>query len=198
MGDKPRGYNENSSYQKYLIMGKINVLNSKFGIDPLESETHVWAGRSSQLVNFKVYFVCDLLLLAVIYLGANYSNYIFYAAIPLVLIMVYAYFFIKLSTYQITDQRVIRRTGVFTITTFNIELYRIKDVHLTEPFLYRIFGLGNLRLISSQQTTNVFEISAINQSRQLQDVIRKLVEKRRTEKGVAEFDTGIQDFPNRQ
>ena len=79
---------------------------------------------------------------------------------------------------------------MLNVVTFEIELYRIKDALLYEPLFLRIFSLGNIYLASSQRSTHNFTIEAITNAAQLREVIRNLVEKRRTEKGVGEFDGG--------
>lgn len=102
----------------------------------------------------------------------------------------YGYIFTKTATYTLTNQRLIRKAGVFTRTTFEIELYRIKDVHLYEPFLYRFFGFGNILLSSSQHVTLNFLLQAVPDASNLREMIHQYVEARRTEKGVSEFDSG--------
>ena len=111
---------------------------------------------------------------------------------PIVLLkMIYNWYFIKSAKYILTTQRLIRKSGIINVITFEIELYRIKDALLFEPILLRIFSMGNIYLASSQKSTHNFTIEAVSNATQLREVIRTLVEKRRSEKGVSEFDGGI-------
>lgn len=103
------------------------------------------------------------------------------------LIYIYKFFYIKSITYKITKEQVIYLRGVFTITTDNIELYRVKDFTVKRPFLMRIISAMNLSLITSDKTHPVFEMIGIPKSN-IDIVIRKLVEEQRRNKGVREFD----------
>jgi hypothetical protein len=52
-----------------------------------------------------------------------------------------------------------------------------------------MFGLGTISLMSSQRSTQIFELTAIKDAIQIREQLRHLVEKRRNEKGVGEYDT---------
>ncbi len=156
-----------------------------------KDEVLVWKGESSQIVNLGHHFICIILIGGLFFLGLKFSPYIFWA-IPIVLLkMIYNWYFIKSAKYILTTQRLIRKSGIINVITFEIELYRIKDALLFEPILLRIFSLGNIYLASSQKSTHNFTIQAVSNATQLREVIRTLVEKRRSEKGVSEFDGGI-------
>ena len=59
----------------------------------------------------------------------------------------------RATIYEITSQRIIFYSGVFTKRREEIELYRVKDYTLLAPFLYRIFGLENLILRTSDRSS---------------------------------------------
>lgn len=103
------------------------------------------------------------------------------------LIYVYKFFYIKSITYKITKEQIIYLRGVFTITTDNIELYRVKDFTVKRPFLMRIINAMNFSLMTSDKTHPVFDMIGIPKSN-IDHVIRKLVEDQRRIKGVREFD----------
>lgn len=88
---------------------------------------------------------------------------------------------------MITEDRLSFRKGIFNVTTQFIELYRVKDLELTEPFIYRFFGLSNIKVYSSDVDLPEFTIYA--QKKQLEPVFRKAVEDIRIKKGVREIDT---------
>ena len=69
-----------------------------------------------------------------------------------------------------------------------IELYRIKDSTVDNPFILRILGLGNIRLITSDKSTPVITIPAIKDAREVRETIRKRVEYLRDKKRVREVD----------
>jgi hypothetical protein len=152
------------------------------------AEAVVWSGSSSQLVNLKSYLFCSLLIIGLYIAAIKYYNYLLLGIPVVALKMLYDWYFTRTAKYILTNQRLIRKSGVLNVVTFEIELYRIKDALLYEPILLRICSLGNIYLASSQRTTSNFTIEAVPRAGQLREVIRSLVETRRTEKGVGEFD----------
>ncbi len=153
-------------------------------------EQIVWKGKSSQLLNLKHYALALVVMIVCVWAAVRLDNN--YVLLGCLVAAVYAccYFVILNSaSYTLTNQRIIRRWGVLNRTTFEIELYRVKDVHLFEPIQLRLFGLGNISLISSQRSTQLFELKAVKGAADLREQLRHLVEKRRNEKGVGEYDT---------
>lgn len=135
-------------------------------------ENIVWRGTPSQLVNIKCYLLCGTL---------------FWLIIPL-FVMFWYYLKTKNSIYEITTERLISTKGVFNKVTEQIELYRVKDIRLEEPFLMRIFGLGNILLITSDKTLGAILLPAMREPKKLKDEIREIVEKQREKKNVREMD----------
>lgn len=153
-------------------------------------EQIVWKGRSSQMLNLKHYVPAVLLCIAAVWAAIALDNNYFLLAVPLAaLYALYHFAVLHSASYTLTNQRIIRRMGVLNRTTFEIELYRVKDVHLYEPIQLRMFGLGTISLISSQRSTQIFEITAVKNATDIREQLRHLVERRRNEKGVGEYDT---------
>jgi len=92
------------------------------------------------------------------------------------------------TTYEFYDDMIIYRRGVFTVTTDEVLLYRVKAINLHEPFLYRLVGISNLRIITSDQYVNQIELTGIHVGMEFRDNLRKLVEENRSRKGTKEFD----------
>ena len=92
------------------------------------------------------------------------------------------------TRYEIYDDRIIYRRGVFTVTTDEILLYRIKSINLNEPFLYRLVGISNLSIITSDKYVNEITLKGVPVGMNFRNALRELVEENRTKKGVKEFD----------
>jgi len=135
-------------------------------------ENTIFRGTPSQLINIKCYLLCGSL---------------FWLVFPL-FIMFWNYLKIKNSIHEITTERLITTTGVFNKATEQIELYRVKDIRLEEPFLMRIFGLGNILLITSDRTLGTILLPAMSNPKKMKNEIRKIVEKLREKKNVREMD----------
>jgi uncharacterized membrane protein YdbT with pleckstrin-like domain len=86
--------------------------------------------------------------------------------------------------YQLTTERLRVRQGVFSRRTDEVELYRVKDYVLVEPFFLRLFGLGNV-VVNTHDTTNpTVLLEAIPDASAVRDQIRKHVELCRVQKNV--------------
>jgi uncharacterized membrane protein YdbT with pleckstrin-like domain len=168
-------FNQVSTLQTNLVSGS--------------DEAMVWQGRSNQIVNFSNFLIYGVVAMGFVWAAFNFNKHIAWGALVCALKIAYDWYFTQSTQYVLTTQRFIRRSGVLNKSTFEIELYRVKEALLFEPLWLRIFSLGNIRLSSSQRSSHIFLIQAIDNPTQLRETIRKLVEKRRTEKGVGEFDT---------
>lgn len=144
----------------------------------MAQELNVWSGSPSQISNLGAFIICGLVSLTVI--GAIF-------ALPIALWM---YLVVKNQRYELTSQRLKVHSGVLSKKTDELELYRVKDTRFDQPLLLRLFGLGNVIIVSSDATSPVSTITAISDAQPLREQIRKLVEERRDQKRVriAEFE----------
>jgi membrane protein YdbS with pleckstrin-like domain len=67
-------------------------------------------------------------------------------------------------------------------------LYRVKDIETRQPFLYRLCGIENVQLNTSDSSSPFVLIEAIRHHVGLADKIRNQVETIRQQKGVREID----------
>jgi len=153
-------------------------------------EQVIWKGSSSQLLNFRHFAIAIIIMAVSVWASLHFQvTAILLVTLIALLYALYNYLVVNAASYTLTNQRIIRRIGLFNRTTFEVELYRVKDVHLFEPLQLRMFGLGTIHLISSQRSTPVFELTAVKNAAELREQLRHLVENRRNEKGVGEYDT---------
>jgi membrane protein YdbS with pleckstrin-like domain len=78
--------------------------------------------------------------------------------------------------------------GVFSKVTDTLELYRVKDIETRQPFIYRLCGIENVQLNTSDASSPFVLIQAIPHHVGLADKIRNQVEIIRQQKGVREID----------
>lgn len=144
----------------------------------MAAEEQIWTGSPSQVTNLGVFLLCGLLALTG--LGAMF-------ALPFAL---WRYLVTKCLRYELTSQRLKVHSGVLSKKIEELELYRVRDTQFDQPFFLRLFGLGNVLLVSSDSTTPVSSIHGIRDAQQLRDRLRNLVEERRDLKRVrvGEFD----------
>ncbi len=97
------------------------------------------------------------------------------------------------SSYEVTDQRLIVRRGVFVKTVDEIELYRVKDVRLQYSLLNQLTGIGTIALTSSDPSTGggAFVLRDVPDAIERREGLRGLVERARHRRGVREIDAGL-------
>ncbi len=143
----------------------------------IDGERIIWKGSPSPVLNLKVYVLCGLLC---------------WLIIP-IFIAAWKWLELRQTQYELTSQRFKHRSGIFTRKTDVIELYRIKDLSLEEPFLYRLFSAGNITLYTSDYSSSQLMLEAIPNSEQVAELIRNQVELTRERRHVREIDIGDLD-----
>ncbi|MGH8800544.1 MAG: PH domain-containing protein [Casimicrobiaceae bacterium] len=152
------------------------------------NETVVWEGSPSQLTNFGTYVACALVAAAAIVAGMLIAPEAFWVLIIPVLVALWYYLELRYFRYTVTTERVGLTRGVLTKRTDSIELYRVKDTTLIEPFFLRMFGLADIVLSSSDRTTPLLILHAVPGGLKLREQIRANVERLRVQKAVREVD----------
>jgi len=125
-------------------------------------ETTVWTGRSSIMMYPTVVVWITVMSVTVV-------------LIPIALIL----YLIKRAQarsflYELTTQRLRLTTGIITKRTTEIELFRVKETVLEEPFLMRMRGMGNIVVRSSDQANPQITIAAISQAKDVREKLRTL------------------------
>jgi len=147
-------------------------------------EEIIWQGSQSQVLNFGVHLSMLLIIVIIVVAGIIvFPPVIIAAAIPIVY-MFYKWLVIKNKRYKITTERIFFTTGIFSKKTEAMELYRVRDIDIYEPFWQRIFKLGNIEITSSDATDPKLMLFAVPKPSALQNDIRKNVEMRRDTKRV--------------
>tara|TARA_B100000787_G_scaffold121617_1_gene91453 strand:+ start:121 stop:543 length:423 start_codon:yes stop_codon:yes gene_type:complete len=137
------------------------------------SEKDIWSGSPSQWINFFSYLFW---LLPAGWLGLG------------ILFSLWKYLTVKTWKFRITNERIIDEKGVLSKVTNELELFRVKDITLQQPFWLRLVGLSNIQMITSDRSNPVFVIPGVKNGKQLREELRSVVDKRRTQKGVVERD----------
>ncbi|MDQ6913035.1 MAG: PH domain-containing protein [Verrucomicrobiota bacterium] len=135
-------------------------------------EENIWRGPSSQKKNLGLFILCGLFC---------------WLIVP-IFIALARYLQTKNKIYELTSERLKTSEGVFTKTTESLELYRVKDIEVVQPFWYRTLGLENIHVTTSDVSSPLIVIDAIPVEIQLADKLRNQVEIIRTQKGVREID----------
>lgn len=159
-------------------------------------EQLVWEGNPSQWINFKAYlgsFLFAIGIIPLILFGWEYIEPYAKYIIPIwillpILYAVWTWIMTKHIHYELTSQRIFLKTGIFSITTNQIELYRVKDLRIEEPFWLRLVNLANIVLQTSDKSVPELVMPAIGDGRNLSNILREHIEEARDKKRVREVD----------
>lgn len=135
-------------------------------------EQTLWRGTSSQRKNLGVFILCGLFCWLIVPIFIALSRYLQ----------------TKNKIYELTTERLKITEGIFSKVTDTLELYRVKDLETRQPFLYRMFGVENVQMNTSDTSSPFILIEAIPSAVGLGDKIRNQVEAIRAQKGVREID----------
>ena len=145
----------------------------------MEQTEKVYLKRTpSQMVNIGHFALAFLLTIT------------FFGAILGIPYAIWRYLVVKCTGYEITNERIKHRHGVLNKTVNEMELYRIRDYQVQQPFWLRLVGCGNVVVISADRTTSELVIAAVADSEEMANTIRKLVEQSRRRRGVRDMDVG--------
>lgn len=92
------------------------------------------------------------------------------------------------TSYEISESQLIITFGVFNRKTEMLEIFRIKDIAIEEPFIYRIFSKGNIIVLSSDVSTPSLVLECIEGFKKISTDLSVSVDSQRKLKGVREFD----------
>lgn len=155
---------------------------------PPAAETTLWKGHTSQWVHFWYYLFCIVLAISCV-IGAIFTGGIAGLGILIPVIMWAARWWVtKTCTYELTTQRLRMSSGILDRKVEELELYRVKDYSMDQPFFLRIMNLGNLTLVTSDASTPTVIIRAVAQITDVREKLRTAVQHERDRKRVRELD----------
>lgn len=134
----------------------------------MSDERIEWTGHPSQWQNFWWFVLCLLVV-----------------PIPFA---AWKWWVTRSTTYTLTDQRLKFTRGIFTRTTDDLELYRVRDTKMQQGLVERMLGLGEVLLYSTDETSAEISLPYIRDAEAVREKIRVLVEARRDAKRVRYLD----------
>ena len=88
------------------------------------------------------------------------------------------YFGLPLSftKFALGEDRLFLEKGLFNLTADEVLLYRVRDLELNMKLSQRIFGVGTVRVHSSDHSIPLLELENIKKPREVKEMIHKAVE----------------------
>jgi uncharacterized membrane protein YdbT with pleckstrin-like domain len=108
-------------------------------------------------------------------------------SLAIMLFAFYRFIFIRNTIYLITPEIIRIRRGIFFKRTDTVELYRVKDYILTQPFILQLFKLMDLTLKTTDPENPVIWLRGIPLS-DLVDTIRSHVQEARQHNRIYEIN----------
>ena len=105
---------------------------------------------------------------------------------------------ISFTKYEISDDRLFRTTGLLNLNYEEILLYRVRDLELSRSFGQRIFGVGTIKVCSSDKTHPELYIINVKEPAAVKELLHEQVEamkiRRRVRFGeIASFSDDMDD-----
>ena len=131
-----------------------------------------------------------LALVGIVLTLMEYGLYWIALTVVALLIIVWRWFENMASKFEITEERLIIRRGIFSKSIDEIELYRIKDVRIDFSIINQLAGIGRLTIASSDETTRDGDlvIAGIERAQERRETLRRLVDAARQKRRVREID----------
>ncbi len=83
---------------------------------------------------------------------------------------------LSFTRYSLSEDRLFLETGLLNMKQDEILLYRVRDISLSISLGQRIFGVGSIKILSSDQTLPTLELKNIKNPREVKELIHRQVE----------------------
>jgi membrane protein YdbS with pleckstrin-like domain len=156
--------------------------------------TPMMRGELGQLI---VWWVIGLLLVAAPllakYVWGQEDLHWAFLVVPIVLgiiCFVIPSLLIRSTRYRITNYRIDLERGIFSKRIDTLELWHVNDVSFRQSFFDRIFGVGDITIMSDDRTTPQLKLDGVPNPRPLFDTLKQRVIAVKRQRGVIKMDTG--------
>ena len=91
---------------------------------------------------------------------------------------------ISFTRYAMSEDRLFLSTGFFSIKDEEILLYRIRDIQTTRSLWQRLFGVGSVKVVSSDKTMPNLELKNIKKPLDVKELLHRQVEEMKIRRRV--------------
>ena len=142
----------------------------------------IFDGPPSQMLNLHKYILYSSFPIPIVIFAPDWEYFLLTTAIA-ALGALWAYLEVVSVHYTITTKEIIVRKGLFSRRNDYFDIKRLRDVVLLQPFFLRLFGLGNVELITSDATDPQLLLIGVPEPEYLVRLIRSAAEKELKEAG---------------
>jgi len=83
---------------------------------------------------------------------------------------------LSFTKYALSEDRLFLETGLLSTNCEEIILYRVRDISLSISLWQRIFGVGTVKILSSDKSRPQLELKNIKAPRETKELIHQAVE----------------------
>ena len=169
-----------------------NAVTNSSGDALRSEESSIWTGSPSQWLNAGWFITCLIGAGVLFTIAALVGQPLVAggAVVPAIAAIV-QYLKVRSTRIDVTTERITTTVGIFSRRKWDMELYRVKDTMLHEPFLLRLVRRANIQIISSDRSSPSITLPALPDAEWLRQQIRANVERLRLKRGVREMDMDI-------
>lgn len=142
------------------------------------NETLYWHAQPSQLIYLKYYALYSLGFLICLSAIASYPLFAIAGILFLGFKTFEKYWEVKQTDYFLSHERLrIVKGGISGRRTFDVEIFRLRDVELHEPFFHQIFGLGIIEIRNLQWDKEKVTLNGVRNPQAVREIIRGVATK---------------------
>ena len=95
-----------------------------------------------------------------------------------------AWYLVASTRYRLTSQRLFAQTGLIAKNLEEVELFRVKDVTLSQGVLDRLLGVGTVTVLSTDDTAPKLELAGIRDPVAAKEALRTAFRAARQREGL--------------
>jgi len=159
--------------------------------DSEEAEKQLWIGGYSPRAMIGVWLADGALTIALLLIWIIWVRQSWlWLAMALFVLLLWGYHLLLLAVrrlgvrYELTTQRLIHEHGIVRRVTDRIEVIDIDDVTFVQGIVERVFGVGTIRIVSSDRSTPELLMPGIASVKQVADLIDDVRRKERHRRGL--------------
>lgn len=99
---------------------------------------------------------------------------------------------IRTEINTLTNQRLRLKSGILSVESSDIELYRVKDILLRQNPIQRMLGLGDVRIMTTDKLNPELYLRCLPAAAEFRELLRNQVELVRDKKRVREVDMNLE------
>jgi uncharacterized membrane protein YdbT with pleckstrin-like domain len=151
--------------------------------NPSNTDTPLFKTGPSQWVNLGNFLASSIGTVASIYLS-------FHPIFTLIAVVfgVYKYLEVKTTMFHVREMSLTRQSGIFNVDIYDFPWHRVKSLHINKPLLYRLVGLTNINLVTSDSLNRFVKLKGIPGGDELTSFIKDKVNEARKEQTIREID----------